>query len=220
MTKRRSTSGANPDAIPACFMDLVNGDCPRLQAGLFITLAGRGKMRVDAQRNRDLLLQHAREAFRRAGAEASLDDIAKKAGVGSATLYRHFPTREALIEAVYDQEVQELRIVGERLITSESPVEALRRWLLTFADHVVEKHLIASALNESAYASARLVIFGTMQRLTQRAIDSGDLRRDTVAVDLLKALIGVLHTARDADSQAGAKRLIDLMLRGAAAGST
>ena len=175
-------------------------------------------MRVDAQRNRERLVQQAREAFRRDGAEASLDEIAKRAGVGSATLYRHYPTREALIGAVYDREVEELRVLGEQLTTSKPPKEALRTWMLTFVDHVVEKHIIAAALNEGAYASARVVIFGTMQRLTQRAIENGDLRRDTAAVDLLRALIGVLHTTRDADSQASARRLVDLMLRGAAVG--
>ena len=175
-------------------------------------------MRVDAQRNRERLLQHAREAFRCDGAGASLNDIAKKAGVGSATLYRHYPTREALIEAVYHREVEELRVMGEELMTSKPPKEALRTWMLTFVDHVIEKHIIASALNEGAYASARVVIHGTVQRLTQRAIENGDLRRDTAAVDLLRALIGVLSMARDAESQDGAKRLVDLMLRGATNG--
>ena len=173
------------------------------------------KLRADAQRNRERLLETAREAFKRDGAEASLDDIAKKSGVGSATLYRHYPTREALIEAVYHREVEKLGTLCDELMGSKPPMEALRFWMLTFADHVIEKQIIASALNEASYANPRKVIGGTIQRLTQRAIENGDLRRDTVALDLLWAMIGVLSKARDTEWQESTKRLIDLLLRGA-----
>ena len=107
--------------------------------------------------------------------------------------------------------------MGEELIASEPPIEALRAWLLTFVDHVIEKQVVASALGETAYASARVVIGGTLQRLTERAVESGDLRRDIVAFDLLRALVGVLRTPRDVETQRSARRLVDLLLRGAAA---
>ena len=176
------------------------------------------KLRADAQRNRERLVEVARKAFERNGANASLDEIAKQAGIGSGTLYRHFPTREALIEAVYAQEVAELGKLGEELVGSAHPLEALRTWLSTFVDHIVEKQIIASALSETAYASARTVIFRAVERLTRRAVDSGDLRPDTMAVDLLRALIGVLRDARDVDAQNTARRLVPLLLRGASVG--
>ena len=174
-------------------------------------------MRADARRNRERVLEAAREAFKREGADASLDDIAKRAGVGSATLYRHYPTREALIEAVYHREVEALGALGSELMSSDSPVEALRVWMLTFVDHVIDKQVIASALNETAYAHARVTIHGAVGRLTRRAIESGDVRDDTVAVDLLGALIGALQMGRGAEAHASARRLVDLLLRGATA---
>lgn len=173
------------------------------------------KLRADAARNRDRLLEIAREAFAREGADASLDDIAKKSGVGSATLYRHYPTRELLIEAVYQREVEELGATGAELLVSAPPLAALRTWMMTFVDHVIEKHIIASALNEAAYADASVVVQGTMERLARRAIDNGDLRPDTVPLDLLRAMIGVLHIRAGPDWRESAKRLVDILLRGA-----
>ena len=173
------------------------------------------KLRADAQRNRERLLETAREAFTNDGAEASLDDIAKKSGVGSATLYRHYPTRELLIEAVYQREVEKLGALGEELLASQPPLPALRTWMMTFVDHVIDKHIIASALNEAAYAKAGVIIQGTIERLARRAIEHGDLRDDTVPLDLLRAMIGVLHIKLGPDWQQSAKRLVDALLRGA-----
>jgi AcrR family transcriptional regulator len=151
------------------------------------------KLRADAQRNRERLLESAREAFARDGAEASLDDIAKQSGVGSATLYRHYPTRELLIQAVYQHQVEALAASGDDLVMSKPPKEALRCWMMTLVDHVLEKRIISSALNELAYANARVLIQGTMERIVQRAIESGELRGDTVPSDLLRAMIGILQ---------------------------
>lgn len=145
----------------------------------------------------------------------SLDDIAKQSGVGSATLYRHYPTREALIRAVYRRSVERLGSLGSEFAASKPPAEALRCWMVTLVDHVVEKVVIAPALNESAYADARLIIHDTMERLVQRAVESGDLRPDTVASDFLKVLIGVLQTGQGPDLHETTKRIVDLLLRGA-----
>src|SRR5580693_2592866 len=90
------------------------------------------KSRADAQRNRERILEVAKEAFTRFGAEASLDDIAKQAGVGTGTLYRHFPTRDALIEAVYRSEVEKMAAAGRRFAAAMPPLEALRTWMLLF----------------------------------------------------------------------------------------
>src|ERR1700739_1124361 len=105
------------------------------------------KPRTDAQRNRERILEVAKQAFTRYGADASLDDIAKQAGGGAGTLYRHFPTRDALIEAVYRSEVEKLAAAAHGFAAAMSPVEALRAWLLLFVDYIAAKHIIAPALN-------------------------------------------------------------------------
>src|ERR1700761_1569611 len=105
------------------------------------------KPRADAQRNRERILEVAKAAFARSGANASLDDIATRAGVGAGTLYRHFPTREALLEAVYHTEVAKLAAAERELSEKFPPVEALRAWMLLFVDYIAEKHIIAPALN-------------------------------------------------------------------------
>src|ERR1700689_4968448 len=105
------------------------------------------KPRADAQRNRDRVLEAAKEAFTRSGADASLDDIAKQAGVGAGTLYRHFPTRDELLEAVYRTEVEKLAAAQRRFAEDLPPIEALRAWMLLFVDYIETKKIIAPALN-------------------------------------------------------------------------
>src|ERR1700740_285395 len=108
------------------------------------------KPRVDAQRNRERILEVAKEAFTRSGANASLDDIAKEAGVGPGTLYRHFPTREELLEAVYRSEVEKLAAAERKFAETMPPLEALRAWMLLFVDYIATKKIIAPALNAPA----------------------------------------------------------------------
>src|SRR5882757_5315631 len=105
------------------------------------------KPRTDAQRNRECILEVAKEAFTRSGANASLDDIANQAGVGAGTLYRHFPTRDALLEAVYRAEVEKLAAEEPKLAQALPPIEALRAWMLLFVDYIATKQIIAPALN-------------------------------------------------------------------------
>ena len=150
------------------------------------------------------------------GAQASLDDIAKRSGVGSATLYRHYPTREALIEAVYRRDVEKLGALGDELIDAKPPVEALRAWMYLFVEHIDEKHILAPALTSSAYESAGVVIQTTINNLVERAIKSGDLRQDTIPFDLLRALIGVVQIRYMPEWQESAKRLVETLIRGAA----
>src|SRR5438552_7536658 len=104
-------------------------------------------LRKDAQRNRERILEVAKEAFSRSGANASLDDVAKQARVGPGTLYRHFPTRDALIEAVYRTEVEKLAAAERKFAESMPPIEALRAWMLLFVDHIATKQIIGPALN-------------------------------------------------------------------------
>src|SRR6516164_962787 len=105
------------------------------------------KPRADAQRNRERILEVAKEAFTRSGADVSLDEIAKQAGVGPGTLYRHFPTRDALLEAVYRTEVEKLAAAEREFAATMPPVAALRAWMLLFVDYVAAKQIIAPALN-------------------------------------------------------------------------
>src|ERR1700756_2594056 len=97
--------------------------------------------RADARRNRERILEVAKGAFTCHGADASLDEIARQAGVGAGTLYRHFPTRDALIESVYRSEVEKLAAAERTFAETMSPVEALRAWMLLFIDYIAAKHI-------------------------------------------------------------------------------
>jgi AcrR family transcriptional regulator len=182
------------------------------------------KPRTDALRNRESILGAAKEAFTRYGADASLDEIARQAGVGAGTLYRHFPTRDALIEAVYQGEVEKLAAAERKFAATLPPVEALRAWMLLFVDHIAAKQIIAPALNSVAggatklYAGSRSRVQGALAALVERAIRSGDLRRDLDPFDLLRALIGVSHVATDDGWQPSARRLVDILIQGARPG--
>ena len=178
------------------------------------------KTRTDAQRNRERILEVAKEAFARSGANTSLDDVARQAGVGAGTLYRHFPTRDALLEAVYHTEVARLAAAERELSGKLPPVEALRAWMVLFVDYIAEKHIIAPALNtfvggpSKLYESSRAQIRDAIESLVKRAIKSGDIRRDLDAFDLLRALIGVSNVASAPDWQQSAKRLVDILILG------
>jgi AcrR family transcriptional regulator len=178
------------------------------------------KPRTDAQRNRECILDVAKESFTRFGADASLDDIAKQAGVGAGTLYRHFPTRDALIEAVYRSEVEKLAAAERKFAETLPPIAALRTWMLLFVDHIAAKQIIAPALNSvvggpsKLYEGSRGMIQGAIEALVKRAIKSGDIRKDLDPFDLLRALIGVSHVASGPGWQQSARRLVDILITG------
>jgi AcrR family transcriptional regulator len=182
-------------------------------------LTGARKPRADAQRNRDSLLEAAKAAFAEAGPEASLDEIARRAGVGIGTLYRHFPTRDAVVEAVYRREVQQLAGAAPRLIESLPPAEALRAWMRLFIDYIAAKRVIAPALKSlvggsALYADSSARINEAMALLVERARASGDIRPDADSADLLRALIGFAYVNSAPDWEASARRLIDLLIDG------
>ncbi len=178
------------------------------------------KPRTDAQRNRERILDAAKEAFTLLGATASLDDIAKQAGVGAGTLYRHFPTRDALIEAVYRSEVEKLAAAQLKFAETLPPIDALRSWMLLFVDHIAAKQIIAPALNSVVggpsrlYEGTRSLIHGALDALVRRAIKSGDLRKEIKSEDLLRALIGVFYVGAGPDSQQSARRVVDILIAG------
>ena len=178
------------------------------------------KPRADAQLNRERILEVAKEAFNRFGANASLDDIAKEADVGAGTLYRHFPTRDALIEAVYRTEVEKLAAAERKFAETMAPVDALRAWMLLFIDYIAAKHIIAPVLNtfvggaSKLYEGSRAQIQGAIEALVKRAIKSGDIRKDLEPFDLLRALIGVSNVSSAPDWQQSARRLVDILMSG------
>jgi AcrR family transcriptional regulator len=180
----------------------------------------RRKPRTDAQRNRERILRVAKRAFAKAGANTSLDDIAKAAGVGAGTLYRHFPTRDALIEGVYRTEVEKLAAAERKFAETMPPIDALRTWMRLFVDYIATKQIIAPALNTfvggptKLYEGSRDQIQGAIDALVKRAIRSGDIRSDLDPFDLLRALIGVSNVASGPDWQQSARRLVDILISG------
>ena len=165
-------------------------------------------------------MRAAKQAFTRAGANTSLDEIANRAGVGAGTLYRHFPNRDALVEAVYHAEVDKLAAAEMEFAKTMRPVEALRAWMLLFVDYIATKRIIAPALNtlvggtRKLYQSSRVPISQAIEALVKRAMKSGDIREDLEPFDLLRALIGVSNVASGPDWQQSASRLVDILIAG------
>jgi AcrR family transcriptional regulator len=179
------------------------------------------KPRADAQRNRERILEVAKEEFTRSGANASLEEIAKKAGVGPGTLYRHFPTREELLVAVYRSEMEKLAAAERKFADTLSSVEALRAWLLLFVDAVATKQIIAPVLNtlvgdpKKVFEASHAQMHEALRALVKRAIKSGDIRKDLDPIDLLRALVGVANVATSPDWQQSARRLVEILILGA-----
>lgn len=178
------------------------------------------KPRADAQRNRNLILQVAQRAFTRSGPNASMDEIAKEAGVGPGTLYRHFPTRDALLEAVYRTEVEKLAAAERSFADSMPPLDALRAWMLLFIDYIATKKIIAPALSSAVGEQPKVVqasytpIHAAMRALVKRGIKSREIRKDVDAIDLLRALVGVAYLESGPAWQASARRLVDILITG------
>lgn len=176
--------------------------------------------RVDAQRNRERILEVAREAFTQHGPEATMDDIARRAEIGPGTLYRHFPTRDALIEAVFRSEVERLTAAGQRYAVTMGPLEALRAWMFVFIDYVAGKLLILPALDTVPGGSMRMIegtrgqVHGTFRELVEGAIESGDLSADADPDDIIRALIGVFHTTSLPGWESSARRIVDILIDG------
>lgn len=176
--------------------------------------------RADAQRNRARILEIAKDAFTRSGADISLDDVARRARIGAGTLYRHFPSRDALLAEVYRTEVERLAAAEREFAQSMPPAEALRAWMLLFVDYIATKQLIAPALNNMVGGPSKLFaasgdqITGAIKALVRRAIESNDIRPDLDPVDLLRALVGVANVASAPDWGESAKRLVDILILG------
>jgi AcrR family transcriptional regulator len=182
--------------------------------------ASARKPRVDGQRNRERLMEAAKAAFADAGPDVSLDEIARRAGVGIGTLYRHFPTRGAVVEAVYRREVQQLADAATRLLGSLPPGAALHEWMRLFVDYIATKKVIAPAFGSivgdvsALYASSGARITGAISLLVERASANGDIRAEIDPADLLRALVGFTYGNAGPGWEASARRLIDILMMG------
>lgn len=172
--------------------------------------------RADARRNRDSLIQVAKAAFLELGPETSLNEIAKRAGVGPGTLYRHFPTRESLLEVVYEAEVEALLEASERFRRELPPADAVRAWLVHFINLLATKKVIAPALaSESTVIQDNMAkTHAALRSLFARAVEAGELRADADPIDLLRAIVGVTYFCPQDQSQDAAIRLVEILMAG------
>ena len=182
---------------------------------------GSRKPRADAQRNRERVLEAAKTVFSAGGPDASLEAVAREAGVGIGTLYRHFPTREALYEAVYRREVEQLGELAEELKSDGAPVEALRRWLRANVEFVATKKGMAAALALAAGSPPSELTAFSFERLTKavgtlldRAAASGEIRTDVSPEDLLRTLVGMCLLHDQPGWQTGVVRMLDVLVDG------
>jgi AcrR family transcriptional regulator len=178
------------------------------------------KPRSDAQRNRERILEVAKQVFTRRGADASMGEIARRAKIGPGTLYRHFATRDDLLATVYITQVEKLAAAQKKLSAELPPMEALRAWLLLFIDYIAAKKIIAPALNAMAGGPSR--VFQQTNRLMEeaanalasRAVARRDLRPDVDPMDMLRAIYGVSSAGSTDDWPAKARRFVDILIQG------
>ncbi|MEV7563007.1 helix-turn-helix domain-containing protein [Streptomyces sp. NPDC089795] len=181
--------------------------------------AGR-PLRADAQRNRDKILAAAVRVFTEQGLEAHFERIAKEAGVGTGTLYRNFPTKEALIEAAYRNEVARLCEAVPTLLETLPPFEALRAWTRRFIDYATAKMGMADAMRAvvaagtDPYADSRRMIQEALTSLMEPCAATGAIRTDISSADMFAALAGIALTSAGPDRRDQAERLLDLTLDG------
>ncbi len=184
------------------------------------TAATVRKPRADAVRNRERVLEAAKAVFSAGGPDASLEAVARRAGVGIGTLYRHFPTRESLFEAVYRREVQQLGELAEQLKSEAAPVDALRRWLRSNVEFVATKKGMSAALALAMHSSSELSAY-SFDRLTKaigalldRAVAAGEIRSDISPEDVLRTLVGMCYMHDQPGWQKSVLRMVDVFVDG------
>ncbi len=176
--------------------------------------------RADAARNRDQLLAVATRVFGSADTEPSMRAIAREAGVGIATLYRHFPTRESLVDAVYRNQVERLTAGARELLDELSPASAMRRWMDLFGDWIATKSGMLETLlamiesGEIAHARTRTELLAAITTILEAGRAAGELRSDVTAEDIAASLIGIFTVASRPEHAAQAARLLDLLMDG------
>ena len=183
------------------------------------TTAGARPLRADAQRNRDKLLAAATAAFAEEGEGVALDTIAARSGVGIGTLYRHFPTREALVVAAYQHEVDALCAAAADLLATLPPEEALRAWVDRFADYIATKRAMGDALRSAAsdsplFADTRERILGALRLLLEAGAAAGTLRADVDPRDVMRVMNGIWYLPPGPDWRETVGRMLDLVIDG------
>lgn len=182
-------------------------------------MASTPALRADAARNRETLLAAAARAFS-GGGEASIRAIAREAGVGVGTLYRHFPTRESLVDAVYQDQVQRLTGGARELLEVLPPAQAMRRWMDLFADWLATKHGMLDTLlamidaGKVAHAQSRAELLGAITTILDAGRAAGELRTDISAEDIAASLVGIFTVAGSSTQHQQASRLLDLLMDG------
>lgn len=182
--------------------------------------SGDKPLRADARRNRDRLLEVAVQAFSEEGPDVTLDAIAKDAGVGIGTLYRHFPTREALIEAAYRNELTRLCDAVPKLLAALPPDQAARAWMDRFIDYIATKHGMADALRAvissggNPFARSLELLVDAITTLLAAGAAAGTVRSDIAPADVLWSISGVALAAGAPEQREQASRLLDLLMDG------
>lgn len=183
-------------------------------------------LRADAQRNRDRLVEVAAQMFASDGVDASLEEIAKRAGVGIGTLYRHFPTREHLVEVVYRREVEGLCHAAEDLAREHPADVALELWMQRFVDYIATKRGLATSLrllltaNSTLFSDTSGRVSGAMRGLVQAAAAAGKIRADVDSSDVMHALGGIYSAPNTPDWRERSGRLVKLLMDGLRFGAT
>lgn len=183
------------------------------------------RLRADASRNREKLVEIAATAFAERGGNASLEEIARQAGVGIGTLYRHFPTREHLVEVLYRREVEALCAAAEELAQREAPDVALAEWMQRFVDYIAAKRGMANSLrilfdaNSEVFANTSGMVALALQRLVDAAIADGSIRSDIDISDISQALSGIYSAPDTPDWRDRSRRLVSLLMDGLRWGS-
>jgi AcrR family transcriptional regulator len=178
------------------------------------------KPRADALRNRERVLEAARAVFSAGGPDASLEAVASTAGVGIGTLYRHFPTRQALFDAVYRHEAQQLAALADRLKKEAEPIEALRQWLHAFVKFVATKKGMSAALalavakDSDLFSYSSDLLMRSAGGLLDPAIAAGAIRNDIAPEDLIRTLVGMCYTHDKPGWQKSVLRLVDIFIDG------
>ncbi|TPM23275.1 TetR/AcrR family transcriptional regulator [Mesorhizobium sp. B2-3-6] len=177
-------------------------------------------LRADAQRNRDRLAEVAASVFAERGIDASLEEIARRAGVGIGTLYRHFPTREHLVEVVYRREVEGLCAAADELATKHPSDVALEEWMRRFVDYIATKRGLATSLrilltaNANLYSDTSGRVSAALRQLVEAAVADGTIRGDVDASDVLHALGGIYSAPDTPDWRDRSRRLVRLLMDG------
>ncbi len=182
--------------------------------------SGDRPLRKDAQRNRELLLSVAADQFTQHGVDVPLEDVARAAGVGIGTLYRHFPTRGALIEAVYRREVAQLCDSAAELLATLPPGDALAAWMQNFVAYATAKRGLSAALKDmisaepDLFVATRARIYAAADSVLSAAADAGVIRPDVDSEDLIRGMGGICMATDDAGYNERATRLMSLLLDG------